>query len=122
MEGQSLNDTKGIENTGKELGEKYVDEGVTTSQLRQIYSEVKRAESEFKFEGDSEKAKQTLTLLKPRLAYTASRHDEMEAVNDDILGYINAAINGDDRKMRMFFQLMEAVVAYHAYFGETGGR
>lgn len=119
----SLENAKDVDEKAKRWGKKYEENDVTTSQLRQIYSEIKRAQNEFRFEEDGiEKARQTLVLLKPRLAYSAARSDdnEMEMVKDDFSNLIDTAINGDERCMRMFFQIMEAIVAYHAYF-ENGG-
>lgn len=118
----SLKSTQNIDGKAKEWGEKYVENDVTTNQIRQIYSEIKRAQNEFRFENDSEKARQTLVLLKPRLAYSAARHDEMEMVRDDFSKWIDLAVRKEEEYMEMFFQLMEATVAYHAYFDNGGGQ
>jgi CRISPR type III-A-associated protein Csm2 len=117
----SLKSTQNIDAKAKEWGEKYVENDVTTNQLRQIYSEVKRAQNEFRFENNIEKARRTLVLLKPRLAYSASRNDGMEIVKDDFSKWIDLAVRREEKYMELFFQLMEATVAYHAYFGEKGG-
>ena len=117
----SLNITRNVDAKGRKWGEKYVENDVTTSQLRQIYGDIKRAETEFRVEDDIDKAKQTLVLLKPHLAYAASRHDEMEIVKEDFFEYIDKAVNGNAKNIEAFFQLMEATMAYHSYFGEKGG-
>jgi len=122
MDETSLKATKRIDHKAQEFAEEFVNSGVTTSQLRRIYSEVKRAESEFKFDENSQKARRTLVLLKPQLAYAASRNGEMEQVKEVVTDYIDKAIGGNERNMEAFFSLMEAIVAYHAYFEETGGR
>jgi CRISPR-associated protein Csm2 len=122
MDEISLSATKGIDHNAQDYAEEFVNGGVTTSQLRRIYSEVKRAESEFKFDDDSQKARRTLVLLKPQLAYAASRNREMEQVKEVVTDYIDKAVRGNEKNMEVFFSLMEAIVAYHAYFEETGGR
>nr|WP_264556837.1 type III-A CRISPR-associated protein Csm2 [Halocatena marina] len=54
-----------VNNTGDRIGEMFVEQGVSTSQLRKVYGEIKQAENEFKFEDSPEQAKRTLLLLKP---------------------------------------------------------
>jgi len=118
----SLSATKKIDRVAQDYAEEFVNAGISTNQLRRIYSEVKRAENEFKFDDDSEKARRTLVLIKPQLAYAASRTEEMERVNEVVSEYLDKAVNGSASNMEAFFSLMEAIVAYHAYFEETGGR
>jgi CRISPR type III-A-associated protein Csm2 len=119
----SLESTQNINRNAKSKGETYVENGVTTSQIRQIYSEIKRAENEYQHE-EKKKAKQTLVLLKPKIAYLAAKSDEngMEMVNDDFSGWIDKAVNNDERNIEFFFQFSEAIVAYHEYFDEGGDR
>lgn len=105
---------------GKRNGKKFYNEGVSISQLRKIYGEIKQAESKFRLDNDHEQAKQTLLLLKPHLAYAAARHDEMETVHEELSKYIDSAVKNDDQ-MELFFRLMEATVAYHAYYDKKGG-
>jgi len=108
-----------INDTAEELGEKYAGRGVSSHQIRRVYSSVKRAEAEHR-SGDEEEARRTLTLLKPHLAYAASRDDNMQDFMDDVSSLIDDAVEDSD-SMDNFFKLMEAVVAYHSYYEETGG-
>jgi CRISPR type III-A-associated protein Csm2 len=112
-------DAESINDRGEELGEKYANNGVKSHQIRRVYSSVKRAEAEFKSENEEE-ARRTLTLIKPHLAYAASRDDSMQDFMDDVSDLIDDAVE-DDESMENFFEIMEAVVAYHSYYYEKGG-
>ncbi|RRJ30246.1 type III-A CRISPR-associated protein Csm2 [Halocatena pleomorpha] len=110
-----------IDNTGERLGKRFAENDVSTSQLRKVFGEIKRAENEFKFEDDTEQAKQTLFLIKPHLAYAAARKEEMQDVKDEISRFMDLVV-GDcsDEDMEIFFRIMEATVAYHSYYTEVG--
>ena len=112
-------DAESINEKGESLGEKYANRGVKSHQIRRVYSSVKRAEAEFKSE-DKEEARRTLTLVKPHLAYAASRDDSMQDFMDDVSDLIDDAVE-DDGSMENFFEIMEAVVAYHSYYSQKGG-
>jgi len=112
-------DAESINDRGEDLGEKYARSGVTSHQIRRVYSSVKRAEAELK-SGNEDEARRTLTLLKPHLAYAASRDDSMQDFMDDVSDLIDDAVD-DAESMGNFFELMEAVVAYHSYYDEMGG-
>jgi CRISPR type III-A-associated protein Csm2 len=78
--------------------------GMTTSQLRNIFSKVKR-----------EKDKDSAQLLRPLLAYTAARQATREAkviiaLLDDRIKHITT-----DEQLGSFKSFMEAVVAYHKF-------
>ncbi|MFC7193133.1 type III-A CRISPR-associated protein Csm2 [Halocatena marina] len=111
-----------VNNTGDRIGEMFVEQGVSTSQLRKVYGEIKQAENEFKFEDSPEQAKRTLLLLKPHLAYAAARKENMSVVNKKISNLIDPVIkNNSSEEMELFFRLMEAIVAYHAYYDNKKG-
>jgi CRISPR type III-A-associated protein Csm2 len=112
-------DAESINEKAEELGEKYASRGISTNQIRRVYSSVRRAKAEFNSE-NQKGAKRTLTLVKPNLAYAASRDDSMQDFMDDVSGMIDDAVE-DDESMENFFELMEAIVAYHSYYEETGG-
>lgn len=112
-------DAESINDKGDELGEKYASSGVPSHQIRRVYSSVKRAEAEFNSENEEE-AKRTLTLVKPHLAYAASRNEGMQDFMDDVSEMIDDAVEDED-SMENFFELMEAVVAYHSYYDEKRG-
>lgn len=107
-------DDSRIDETADDRAQTYVNDGVTTSQLRQIYSDINRAKGEFQHHTESE-AKKTLYLLLPNLSYIAGRNDEMTRVVQDVRGWIHYAVEGDKKELAEFFELIEAIVAYHKY-------
>ncbi len=80
---------------------------ISTSQIRNIYDKAIK-----------EKTANDLYLLKPNLAYTAARQDKefkklFFAFIDDLLTKVN------DKNINSFKIIMEALVAYHKYYGKT---
>jgi CRISPR-associated protein Csm2 len=114
-------DAEKINNYAEERGEDLVEKGVTSSQLRRIYTEIKRAQTQYRSDGDAEAAKKQLRLLKPKLAYAASRDDGegMEELKDRIEGLMRKWVDQEDN-LDYFFEVIEAIVAYHQYH-ERGG-
>jgi CRISPR-associated protein Csm2 len=115
-----------IEQTAGKRAQQYHDNGVETSQLRQVYGEIKRAQSEFRqyreteeSAGHIDEAKKMLYLLLPKLTYIAGRHEEMVEFVNDVRGWMYYAVNGGEAELTAFFELMEAIVAYHKYYTET---
>jgi CRISPR-associated protein Csm2 len=81
-------------------------QSITTHQLRNIYQEVKKANEVL-----------DLKLLRPNLAYIAGRLD-----NDwgkKFVAFVDALIREVDSKEKLenFKDFMEAVVAYHKFYG-----
>jgi CRISPR-associated protein Csm2 len=89
------------------LGWHLKNKGLTTSQIRNIFSEVKRMH-EFN--------KDKLNLLRPKLAYTVGRHKEkvkdLQLVLDSAIQKVN-----DENDFRNFQYFFEAILAYHRYYG-----
>lgn len=113
-------DARKINEYAEERGKQLVDEGVTSSQLRRIYSEIKRAQTQYRSDGDAESAKKRLVLLKPKLAYAAARDDEMEELKDRVEGLMNKWVEQED-DLDHFFEVVEALVAYHQYYEQKEG-
>lgn len=110
-----------IDKAGERIGKEFAENGVSTSQLRKVFGEIKRAENEFKFENDTEQAKKTLFLIKPHLAYAAARKEEMQDVKEKISKYMGLVMgDSSDEDMEMFFRIMEAIIAYHSYYTKVG--
>lgn len=92
------------ENSGKYMAQN----GLTTSQIRNFYGEIKRIQM-----SDFEKCKTSFCLLKPKIAYAVSRQS-----NDGIRffqSFFNEAFPAIDGKKDFdhFCELMEAMLAYH---------
>ncbi len=85
--------------------------GLTTSQIRNIFGEVKRMEA-------SGYDRNRLILLKPRLAYAAGRHrGAVEDLRDVLVAAIDAV--DDAARFKNFVNFFEAILAYHR---EAGGK
>lgn len=92
------------------LGKAMAMNGLATSQIRNIYTEIKRIQmSEFEDEQGS------FYMLKPRVAYTYARakNKGMELFYE-VYNKAVAKVNGD-KTFNNFCNLMEAILAYHKF-------
>ncbi|HIH70049.1 type III-A CRISPR-associated protein Csm2 [Methermicoccus shengliensis] len=111
LDGDSEKLVMHAEKLGQHLGK-----GVSTSQIRNVFSEVKAMRSY-----DPHR----LNLLRPKLAYTAGRHGRRkngkltgEIVDlQKILDHAIRKVNGEER-FRNFQRFFEAILAYHRYYGK----
>ena len=105
-------DSKKLVTHSKELGEllgkdkKDGGEGMTTSQIRNIFSEVKKMQKYKEYE---------LNLLRPKLAYAAGRHPEVRYLQEVLDEAIKKVDN--DEKFARFKDFFEAIMAYHRKYG-----
>jgi CRISPR-associated protein Csm2 len=114
--------------TGQELvqfaertAERLVKDGLTRSQIRNIFTEVRKVEA--LWEINPEKATRRLTMLKPKLDYQTSRQRHvkgLQSVLTEAIDLVNQA-EGEERNKRFqrFMELFEAILAYHR---SKGGR
>ena len=101
-----------------EKAEQLVRDGLTTSQLRNIFGEFRKIEAFW--DKDKETSKRRLQLLQPKLAYQQKREEKTarfcaimtEAVKDVFTQGANI-----DKGFRNCMNLMEAIVAYHKFHG-----
>lgn len=79
-------------------------EGISTHQLRNIFSIVKRA-----------KTRQELQLIRPKLAYVGARQNNKNA--KEFVGLIEKIVKKvtDDNHVKNFIAFFEAIVAYHKF-------
>jgi CRISPR-associated protein Csm2 len=84
------------------------DREIKNAQLRNIYGEVKRMEMDFKRKGFS---RDRFVLLKPKLAYAASKKWEVKPIKEVLTVCIDRVQDGKD--FRKFVNFFEAVLAYH---------
>ncbi len=114
--------------TGQELvtfaaqkAERLVKDGLTRSQIRNIFTEVRKIEAIW--ETDPDKAVRRLTMLKPKLDYQSVRQRAVRGLQDVLSEAIDLVIQaeGDERTQRFhrFMELFEAILAYHR---AKGGR
>ena len=122
---------------GKDLAGVYLDRGgkerqsndVKTHQIRNLYSAVQRirARAERQSEDIAEINRQ-LIFFKPLLAYASARQnkqqqqEKMKVLRERLLEAIDGVVKKTDQKEHEkaranFFFLMEAIVAYHKFYG-----
>ena len=101
--------------------EHLVKNGLTRSQIRNIFTEVRKIEA--LWEIDREKAARRLVMLKPKLDYQTVRQRHVKELRDVLVQAIDlvVAAKGKERNERFqrFMELFEAILAYHR---SEGGR
>lgn len=100
------------------MGKKLKEEGLTTSQIRNVFGEMRKIQMNG-FEGE----KASFLLLRPKLAYAVKRQNAkgMEAFYD-LFCVAYDAVDTDNaqaasKQFDQLLQIMEAVLAYHKYHG-----
>jgi CRISPR-associated protein Csm2 len=113
------------------LGKQLKDSGLTTSQIRALFGEVRQIQAEWTIERRRQQALRRLILLKPKMAYRA-RKERGSAVRD-LVSVLQPALelvvkakpkeqskdnedNQDDNYQR-FVEFFEAILAYHKAYG-----
>jgi CRISPR-associated protein Csm2 len=81
-----------------------------TAQLRRIYGEVKRMEMDFK-KGEGSFSRDRVVMLKPRLAYAASKKPEVIRIKNVFTKCIDKI--QDEEDFSQFVSFFEAILAYH---------
>jgi len=117
-----------VDRLAEEQAEKLTEQRVKTNQVRNLYSVVQRVRATRDRAGDPEGVKaeimRQLIFLKPRLAYASARTPGLRALRNFLA---NDVIDGVARSARFgaaidnFFTLMEAIVAYHYFYGKDKG-
>jgi len=115
-------DSEKLVQVAKDIGEYLVRgeerERLSTSQIRNIFGEVKRLQ----MKGFSERTSHELILLKPKLAYQKGRFmreksAEKVAYLADTLTMAIDAIQGNAQRFEHFVDFFEAILAYHKAHG-----
>lgn len=106
----------GQETTGGQLRDS---EKLTTTQFRNIFSEVVR----IRLQDFNEKNEKALLLLKPRMAYNMARQNKRggQSLNEVMQPAMDAVFKGknrDEKQIRFnhFADLFEAILAYHRVY------
>ena len=85
---------------------------LTTSQIRNIYSAVKKMQMK-----GGELDTHKLLMLKPKLAYAAKRHGGGVDTLKDVLTQAIDLVGKDKEKFSRFVDFFEAILAYHRAYG-----
>ena len=107
------------------LGEELKNTGLTTSQIRALFSEVRQIQAQWTMGDESrKKAVRRLILLKPKMAYRARRErgravrdlvDVLDPALDEVVQEKNA--QKQDGHFQRFVEFFEAILAYHKAHG-----
>ena len=99
---------------GKFLVNRY--DGISTSQIRNIFGEVRKIEMDWK--RDPKASWVRLQLLRPKLAYTAKKaNKKCGFIFSEILSKAILGIDGEVENFQRFINLFEAILAYHRAYG-----
>ncbi len=123
-----VTDPEGAETLVREaerLGRDLKNKGLTTSQIRAIFGEVRQIEAMWQMGNEQrQKAERRLVLLKPKMAYRARK--ERGAAVRELVDVLTPAIDlvvqeKDEHKRKenftRFVEFFEAILAYHKAYG-----
>lgn len=89
---------------------------LTTSQIRNIFGEVKKIEMDWGRKPEASWAR--LQLLRPKLAYTAKRENRSRLFAlREVLSSAVVQVKGDAGNFQRFVDFFEAILAYHRAAG-----
>lgn len=106
LDGDSKKIVDYAERFGELLNEGKEQEKLSTSQIRNVFNEVKQ----MRYDPDK------LNLLRPKLAYTAGRHKGNVMKLQEVLDTGIVKVDSEE-KFLYFQQFFEAILAYHRYYG-----
>ena len=104
----SVEDIELFLNLTEEFGKKY-SRNISTSQIRAIFTSVKRLSDDFSV------SKKELNLLRPKLAYQKGRFPALEPLTQ-VLDHLIKNVNNDST-LKEFKEFFEAIIAYHKAYG-----
>ena len=116
-----------IELQNKKLSKVSNERGLSTSQLRKFFGQLKRLQAEVQVEGDyKDEHKVKMMMLAPQLAYAVGRNKKRlgrNLVDTTKVGHFHDEITGmlrfiaKETHFNNFVNIIEAVVAYHKFEG-----
>jgi CRISPR-associated protein Csm2 len=91
---------------------------VTTSQLRNIFSEVRRVEQKL----ETEDWQTDFLMLRPKIAYSTARvlaRTKQSTIKDfrEIIELAHAQVQGKKENFDNFVKFFEGIIAYHKVYG-----
>lgn len=93
---------------------------VKTNQVRNVFSSINGIRTNFKIQRIfNDEIETEIVLLKPMMAYAAGRQKALMNFKDFMFSTIDAVLNSANKTkaIESFFHLIEAVVAYHKFYG-----
>ena len=108
-------DGKVLVDFAEQVGNRLFRESMSTSQIRNIFSEARQIESNWTI--DPIKARKRLNLLKPKMAYQKSRDKKVEYLTLVLTEAIDRTVSLPEPENKQAFQnfmnFFEAILAYH---------
>lgn len=106
----AIGDAKKLNEFCSKLGEYYANNGLSTSQIRNVLNEIQTMKTYNEVR---------LQLLRPKLAYTAGRHARSaRVIKEHFQPLIDKSIQMvNENNFNNFKNFIEAIVAYHRYHG-----
>jgi len=113
-------DAKALVSRAEELGKDLAADGLSKSQIRNIFGEVRRIEADWQ-QDDLESANKNLRrllLLMPRMAYQRKREPKTAPLMDTLTTAVDLVADAEKPsekhlRFRYFVEFFEAVLAYH---------
>ncbi|MBP9123007.1 MAG: type III-A CRISPR-associated protein Csm2 [Ignavibacteriaceae bacterium] len=109
-----------IDSIGLVYAQKFTEDKVKTTQLRNFYSAVVSIRTKFRAERKvTPQIERDLILLKPKLAYAAGRQPRVKPFYELMKDAINTTVNVEEARKPLALQnlisITEAIVAYHKF-------
>lgn len=101
------------------FGRALANEGLTKSQIRNIFGEVRKIEAQWsRPEENARENVRRLLLLKPRMAYQTEREPKAGPLLSVLTNAIDKVVSADSAKVQherfgYFVDMFEAILAYH---------
>lgn len=120
--GSDANAAQELVSLAQEVGHASYEHGLTSNQIRNIFGMVKRWEMQYRSESTQKvqqesQLQQELTMLRPKIIYAASRHDELGTwiFALTMLHALDQTLNSGDLRHGFcrFVDLFEAILAFH---------
>ncbi len=112
-------DPAGLVKLSEKLGRDFSEQGLTSSQIRNVFGQVRQIEAMWRIPEQRELAQTRLHLLKPRLSYQAAKENKAGVQNlaKSLTEAIDAVFAPPetelDARFRRFTDFFEALLAYH---------
>ena len=115
VDGDAVKLVNSAETFGRELA---VDDGLSKSQIRNVFGEVRRIEADWEEAPQAGAGVRRLLLLKPRMAYLRKRDPKSAPLMDMLTTGVelvtkDPAADEQYRRFRHFVEFFEAILAYH---------
>jgi CRISPR-associated protein Csm2 len=112
--------------TAQKFGERLERNRIKSSQFRRVFTHIKKIQINMESKDYGKDAPipegilKEVLLLKPKIAYTAGRHENIRDFYDVMVQFVNDMETVGD--FNRFYDFVEASLAYHRYYSEIKGK